>query len=298
MKHKLIALLLAGALLAGLSGCGGPSDQPEEDVLRILATTYPVYLFTTAITEGVEGVEVELLVNQPTSCLHNYTLTVSDMKAIERAGIIILSGAGLEDFMSSALAASQGAVIDCSEGLSLLPAMGHEGHDHDTEYDPHYWMSEAAALDMLRAIAGGLSRLDGDHEAEYAQNLEEAAARLAPEPLDPAGLSCPYLITFHDGFQYFARDNGLTLLKAVEEEEGSEASAAAIKEIVALIREYGIPAIFTERNGSEATARAIQRETGVEVYQLDLIMSGEGDGLQPYLDAQARNRAAILEALA
>ena len=34
-----------------------------------------------------------------------------------------------------------------------------------------------------------------------------------------------------------------------------------------LVREYEIPAIFTERNGSEATARAISRETGCAVYQ-------------------------------
>lgn len=297
MKHRFTALLLAVLLLAGVAGCGGGAAQPEEDALRLLATTYPVYLFATAVTGGVEGVEVELLVNQPTACLHDYTLTVNDMKAIERADVILLNGTGLEDFMSAALAASSAAVVDCSQGVALLPALGHEGHDHDTEYDPHFWMAGEAAVAMLRNIAQGLSRLDSAHSELYNRNLEEAVAALTLETLDGADLECPYLITFHDGFQYFAQDNGLILLKSIEEEEGSEASAAEIKEIVALIGEYGIPAIFTEKNGSDATAKAIQRETGVAVYQLELIMSGEDSGLQPYLDAQSRNYAVIREAL-
>ena len=126
----------------------------------------------------------------------------------------------------------------------------------------------------------------------------QAAIRLLPgDPLKEAELACPYLITFHDGFQYFALDNGLTLLKSVEEEEGSTASAAEIKEIAALVREYDIPAIFTEKNGSDAAARAIARETGAEIYQLDMIMSGEGSGIQPYLDAMKHNTDTILEAL-
>ena len=104
-------------------------------------------------------------------------------------------------------------------------------------------------------------------------------------------------ITFHDGFRYFAQAFGLDLLKAIEEEEGSEASAAEIKEIVSLVEEYDIPAIFTEVNGSDATAQAIARETGCEVYALDMIMSGDGTGMQPYLDAMQKNLDTIVEAL-
>ena len=254
--------ILAGACLFGLllSACTPAAEPGDDGTLHILATTYPVYLFTTAVTEGAEDVEVSLLVNQPTSCLHDYTLTVSDMRAIEKADVLVMNGAGLEDFMGDALAASDAAVIDCSEGIELLPALGHEGHDHDTEYDPHIWMCEESALVMMNNILHGLGALDE-------KNLD------------------------------FALDNGLNLLKSIEEEEGAEASAAEIQEVVDLVREYEIPAIFTERNGSEATARAISRETGCAVYQLDMIMSGDGTGIQPYLDAMQKNIDTIAEAL-
>ena len=303
MKRLLAAACVLALLL---TACGAPAAGTEDDdTLHVLATTYPVYLFTTAVTEGVEGVEVSLLVNQPVSCLHDYTLTVTDMKAVERADVVVINGAGLEDFMDDALAASGGAVIDCSAGLELLPAMGHEGHDHDTEYDPHIWMDPAYAQEMMAVIAQGLGEaLYGDgwvaHGALHTNQLaagdmlEQARQRWAEQLAPLAGAE---LITFHDGFQYFARAFDLTLLKAIEEEEGAEASAAEIREVAGLIGEYGIPAIFTETNGSDATARAIARETGCLACQLDMIMSGEGTGIGPYLDAMQKNIDTIVEAL-
>ena len=107
---KLLAPLCAFGLL--LSACGQPAaSQPQdENILHIVATTYPVYLFTTAVTEGAEGVEVSLLVNQQTSCLHDYTLTVADMKAIEGADVIVMNGADrweIDEFLGD----NQGLVL-------------------------------------------------------------------------------------------------------------------------------------------------------------------------------------------
>ena len=295
----MLSLLLAGLLL--LTACGGgtaSTPAEEDDTLHILATTYPVYLFTTAVTEGVEGVEVTRLIQEEISCLHDYTLTVNDMKAIEAADVIVMNGVGLEDFMADALATSDAPVIDCSEGVALLEAMGHEGHDHDAEYDPHIWMDPERAAQMVWNVATVLSEVDTMNGDLYTANASAAEARLQSEVVgveDPDILAG--LITFHDGFQYLAQATGLDLLKAIEEEEGAEASAAEIKEIVGLIGDYNIPAIFTEKNGSDATAQAISRETGCAVEQLDLIMSGDGSGIQPYLDAMNQNINTVLEAL-
>ena len=66
----------------------------------------------------------------------------------------------------------------------------------------------------------------------------------------------------------------LPLLAAIEEEAGSEASAREIVEITELVKEYGIQVIFTEVNGSDATANAIRRETGCRVDRLTMLMDG------------------------
>lgn len=295
---RFLSLLLCLTLLAG---CAPASPAANTDpTLRLLATTYPVYLFTTAVVGTADGVQVDLLVNSQTSCLHDYTLTVNDMKLVDKADIILMNGAGLEDFMADALAQSSAETIACAESIPLLESFGqshdddHASHDHD----PHIWMSQENARAMLETIASGLSALDPDHADLYAANLSAALAQLPGETLATSTLSCPYLITFHDGFQYFAQANGLTLLKAIEEESGSEASAAEIKEIISLINEYQIPAIFTEKNSSDATAQAISRETGCKVYQLDMIMSGTDSGIDGYLSAMNANYTTILEALA
>ena len=291
---------LACALALALTGCGGP--PAEDDALHVLATTYPVYLFTTAVTEGAEGVEVDLLVNQPTSCLHDYTLTVTDMKAVQRADVIVMNGAGLEDFLADALDGSEAVVIDCSAGLDLLPAQGHEGHHHDTLYDPHIWMDPSYAAQMVEAIVQGLSALDGGGADLFRLNGDLAQQTLAGAAADWArelerwqGRS---IITFHDGFQYFASFLGLDIYKAIEEEEGATVSARELKEIISLLRqeEPGDIPIFTEVNGSTASAETIAREVGCQVYELSMLMSGEGTGIQPYLEAMERNIQAITEA--
>lgn len=308
---KILSLLTILSLLC--VGCGRQPVQ-EDQKIHILATTYPVYMFATAITEGMitsEGecpVEVDLLVNEQTSCLHDYTLTVNDMKAIEKADIIIMNGVGLEEFMSDALSRTDAVVIDCSEGIELLPSAGHHDHDHhdhshesvSDHYDPHIWMSPTNAVQMCSNIASGLAQYDQKWSAFYEENLAEVTAAIQPLALRREKLSAltqRNLITFHDGFQYFALDSGLNLLKSIEEEEGSEASAAVIKEMISLINEYNIPAIFTEKNGSEKTAQTIARETGAAVFQLDMMMSGSEKGIQPYLRALEYNQDTIIQAL-
>lgn len=275
---RLVSLALA--LLLVLTGCA--AGYTDDGATHILCTTYPVYLFTTAVTQETEGLEVELLVNQQTSCLHDYTLTVEDMKAIDRADIIVMNGAGLEEFMTDALTQKNAPVIDCSAGIDLLPVPGHEGHDHETECDPHIWMDPERATQMLSNIALGLGLEAPSFPPAFSA---ERDGRLLP------------LITFHDGFQYFAESFGLELLRSIEEEEGSEASAKELEEIIDLVKDNHIPAIFVEKNGSRRSADVIARETGCNVYELDLIMSGDGTGLGPYIRAMEQNLAAIEEAL-
>ena len=316
MKRNRIALLLSVLLLFALSACGGGQTAPTGsggDVLTIAATTYPVYLFTTAVTDGVDGVEVELVVNQQTSCLHDYTLTVKDMKALERADIIVCNGAGLEESMESALeTVGDTPQIDCAQGIPLLEGedAGHHheggilpaGHEH--EADAHIWMDPLRACSMLENLAGGLSQLDPDHAALYATN-----ARLAREQLTQAydlmktsleSLSCRELITFHDGFSYFADAFDLTILRAMEEEAGSEASAREVADIVAEIRLHQLPAIFTEVNGADSTAQMIHRECGVPIFSLDLMMSdhGQDPGIAAYLALLQTNVNTLREAYA
>lgn len=305
MKKTILICVLA--LLLALPSCGSPAA--EEARLTVVCTTYPIYLFASALSENVEGVAVERLDTGTTSCLHDYTLSMADMKKLERADVIAVNGAGLEEFLEDALATSDAAVIDCSEGIPLLENRSHhhdeDDHDHDGHdhghWDPHYWMDPANARTMAANLGTGLSGIDPDHAGEYEANavkteelllhVEEEARELLEQYL-PQGV--PGLITFHDGFQYFAKAFDLPLLASIEEEAGSEASAHEIVEITQLVKEYDIPVIFTEVNGSDATAKAISRETGCRVAQLTMLMDGPEGDIEAYYNGLCGNIAAII----
>lgn len=298
MKRPILSMLLSVLLL--LPGCAqAPSGSSQEEGLTVLATTYPVYLFARTVAQGVEGVTVERLNTGSVSCLHDYTLSVDDMKKIEGADVIAMNGAGLEDFMDDALAASSAAVIDCSQGVALFENADHiheegdGGHDHG-HWDPHYWMDPGNAAVMVRNLQEGFALADPDHGDAYARNGEEAAGQLPSFAGDCTqaleGAEGASLITFHDGFHYFAQALGLPLLASIEEEEGSEASAMEINEITQLVKEHQLPVIFTEVNGSDATANAISRETGCQVAQLTMLMDGPEEGdLSTYLEGVRSN---------
>lgn len=285
-KSILFGILTALLVFLVLPFCGTPAA--EKPRLTVVCTTYPIYLFASSLAEGVDGVAVERLDTGTASCLHDYTLSMADMKKLERADVIALNGAGLEEFLEDALRTSDAVVIDCSVGVELLESLSHhheEGEDHDGHdhghWDPHYWMDPANARTMADNLRNGMVLTDPDHALEYEANAVktgktllwvEKDARELMEQYLPQGV--PGLITFHDGFQYFAKAFDLPLLAAIEEEAGSEASAREIVEITELVKEYNVPVIFTEVNGSDATARAISRETGCRVAQLTMIMDG------------------------
>ena len=307
MKKTLLSLLICAAL--ALSGCGARQDRADSAALQVAATTYPVYLLTQAVTEGIDGVEVKLVIDQQVSCLHNYTLTMQDMEAVEKADVLVENGAGLEDFLDDVLDGRN--VIDASTGISLLDGDAHNDddddghdqaeleHDHVHEEDPHIWMDPRNAAVMVQNIAVGLAEADPERADEYRANARTAADELTSfhqEMLDKLGGSHYDLITFHDGFAYFADSFGMHLLAAVEEEEGSEASAKTIKAIVALVEENDIPAVFTETNGSDATAQVICRECGIQTYPLSMCMSGDGGGLAAYEAVIRGNIETIMEA--
>lgn len=276
---KQITFLLLLALLCGVCfGCA-----PAENA-QVAATTLPVYQFTAMLCENTP-ISVTRLVTEEVSCLHDYTLTVRQMKAIEGAELVVISGAGLEEFLEEALG-SAACVVDASTGAQLLEGGCHhhdhddeEHHDHHHEMDAHIWLSPRCAMTMAQNICDGLCSQYPQYSQVFQQNLTALLARL--EALDAyardnlSALSTHEIITFHDGFAYLAHEYGIEILEAIEEESGAEASAQELIHLVELVRGHNLPAIFVERSGSGSAASVIAGETGLELYTLDMAMAGD-----------------------
>lgn len=284
-----IIILLSAILLFGCSA--------QNESVQVVATTKPVYDFTVFLCQDT-GIEVSLLVTENLSCLHDYTLQVRQMRAIESAEVIIMNGAGLEDFLADILQTKQ-SIIDASQGIELLCG-GHthvEDHnDHHHENDPHIWLNLSNAKQMASNISTGLISLYPKHKDTILQNL--SALNLKFDELDAYGkdaisnLKKKDLITFHDGFAYFAEYWDLHILHSLEEESGSEASAAELKELIGLVQSNNLPAIFVEENGSTSASKVISSETGAKIFTLNMAM-GEKD----YFESMYQNIDNIKEAL-
>ena len=286
MKKAIIAITII--LILFFVGCNN-REKPQ-----LAATTLPVYEFTNILCEGT-GISVSRLITENVSCLHDYTLQVSQMRILESAEAVIISGAGLEDFLEDALYGAN-HIIDAS---SAVVPVEHHDHDHDDHHhnsDPHIWLSPENAKVMSETICTRLSELFPEHQIRFEENLSILFEKL--DGLQAYGeetlqtLSCRDLITFHDGFSYFASCFDLKILKAVEEESGSEASAKELIELIQLVNSHNLPAIFTETNGSTSAAEVIAAETGVPVFSLDMAMAGDS-----YFESMYHNIDTVKEAL-
>lgn len=292
---KKFSLLLAIILILSLLyGCSS-----QENTVQIAATTLPVYEFTSTLCQGT-NLTVGRLVTESVSCLHDYTLQVSQMRQIEQAEVVVISGLGLEDFLADALEGKD-SIVDASLGIEPIcnedahsgEEHNHHGHSHET--DPHIWLSPEKAKIMAGNICRELQNQYPQYREIFAENLMLLCTQL--EELQVYGqeqladLKNREIITFHDGFAYFAQSFDLEILKAIEEESGREASAAELIALIGLVETHH-PGVFTEVNGSASAAQIIARETGCSVCQLDMAMAGDS-----YFDAMYENIRTVKEAL-
>lgn len=276
MKKKLLSLLLIAVLLLG--GCA----EAKRSGTVLVCTTNQLAELTATLLSGTEAektAQIAAVVSEPVSCVHDYTLSVEQMKLLESADALITVGLGFEDFMGSALQAAKGMRITASDGVAALT--GEEGTD------PHIWLSPEnckCMADTVCAALCGLFPQDGETIAEntaaYCASMDELLA-YGKELL--AELSCRELVTFHDGFSYFASAFDLTVAAAMELEPGSEPSAKELEQIIQTVREGNIPAVFAEQNGTADAAELVAAETGAAVAYLDMGLSG-GDAIRRNLD--------------
>ena len=285
MKRLLFILILALCL----TGCA------VQDPADIVATTKPVYDFTAFLCQGTD-LKVGQLITESVSCLHDYSLSVSQARSLEAAQTVVISGAGLEDFMADLLADCDNR-IDASINVPVLACTEHHAHDHDHEHetDSHIWLSPENARQMAQNICAGLCAAYPEHADAFNENLSvlldkfEALQMYAKETL--SDLSSRELVTFHDGFGYMAYSFALEIAAAIEEESGSEASAKELIELIELVQTHEIPAIFVEINGSTSASGILAAETGVEVFALDMGMASD------YFEMMYHNIDTLKEAL-
>jgi ABC-type Zn uptake system ZnuABC Zn-binding protein ZnuA len=239
----------------------------------VVATTTQVGSVAREI--GGDAIELTVLL-QPGIEAHDFELTPAAGAAIEEADLILVSGAGLEDWLDETLETIGGAdrVRDLSEGVSLrVPGEDEPGHededDHAGEVDPHYWLSALNAIVMAenarRALEDAVPEeagAFGERAAALIARLEDADAGVRAM-IDEIPVDDRRIVTDHDALGYFIDEYGLEFVGSVfpSLDVSSEPSALEIEALVAEIREQGVTAIFTESSVNSRLAAAVAEET-------------------------------------
>ncbi|MGD9948484.1 MAG: metal ABC transporter substrate-binding protein [Desulfobulbus sp.] len=286
--------LIALTLISILVGC--PSwSWAKEAPLHILASTFPIYQITRNVTQGVEGIELDLMIPAGLGCPHDYALTPQDMHKLAKADLLIINGLGLEEFLGAPLkkANARLQVIDSSSGISEILQQkeeeyhGHkdahhdmheEGHHHHAGPNPHLFASPRMAALLAHNIAQALAQhlpaaaqtllANGD---AYGLKLQQLATTMAQAGKE---LANNRIVTQHGIFDYLARDMGLEVVAVVQAHAGQNPSAAEILAIVATIKDKKAGAIFTEPQYPEAIGQTIAREAGIKAARLDPAANG------------------------
>ena len=279
--------------------------------LTIVTSFYPMYISTLNIVKDIPNVEVLNMTTPQTGCLHDYSLSTKDLKTLSNADILIINGAGMESFLDDVIDEySDLKIIEASKGIDLIEDTEHDDHtedhdheDHDHDVNPHVWVSISKNIEEVSNIAEELSSLDPNHANEYQYNANEYIAKLENlktemhSTLD--NIAHKDIITFHEAFPYFAEEFGLNIVGIIEIEPDSEPSAKEVENIISIINEKNIKALFTEPQYSSKIADTIAKETGASIYTLDPIVTGDSNekAYNDYIIKMQENLNTLKEAL-
>lgn len=289
--------LLTGVLVA----CGaGPTGTPRgPDRIAVVATTTQVGALAAEI--GGDAVDLTILL-EPGVEAHDFEMTPAQAAALEDAELVLMSGAGLEDWLQDSLAAASGSdpLRDMSEGIALRPPEREEQADTREDAndddggaeptpDPHYWLSGPNAIAMAENVRDALAAAEPSAASAFEERAAGVVARLEEADAEVRRLIGEVppdrrkIVTDHDALGYFVDEYGLEFVGSVfpSLDVSSEPSAREIEELIAAIRTAGVAAIFTESSVNPRLAAAVADETDAQLVDEPLYtdsLGPEGSG--------------------
>ncbi len=196
---------------------------------------------------------------------HLYKPTRSDILKLTKADAVFHNGLNLEGKMVDAferLAARGGSVTAVAEAIDPSQRIADPESDGDAA-DPHLWMDPTLWAEAPAIVAEVLTSLLPEEAAGFAERAEAFAAEITAlhaygqEVLQSVPAERRVLVTAHDAFSYFARayDFEVAAIQGISTE--SQASLRHIDELVTLLVEREIPAVFAESSVPTRNLQAI-----------------------------------------
>lgn len=289
-----------------VAACGDDDDEREtsasEAEIAVVATTTQVADFARNV--GGDRVEVEQLLDSGVDP-HDYEPVPSDAENVAESDIVLRAGFDLDAWLDELIESAGGGrlVVNTSEGVETTTLE----EDGEEEEDPHIWFDPSNVLVIVDNIAAGLSEVDPEGTEFYRDNAERYKAEVSEmdEELeeifgvcDPSELK---LVTNHDSLNYLADRYGLTVVGAVipSLETTAEPSAGDLADLIRLIEQEDVQAIFSEASVDTEIEEQVADESGAQVVA-ELYTDTLGPDDSPagtYLEMMVHNAEAIVDGL-
>src|SRR6056297_2760504 len=250
-------MLLVGC---GMRPDGASTAARRSDTIRVVATTGMVADLVRAV--GGDHVSVDQVIGAGVDP-HLYQPSRDDVALVMSGDLVFYSGLMLEGKLADTLIriGSDKPVVAVTENIDeafLLQSDRAGGHA-----DPHVWMDVSAWSRCVDVVAGTLSEHDPARAEDYARHAKAYQAELAAlhryglERLATVPKESRILITSHDAFHYFGKAYDLEVRGIQGVSTESEAGLQRINELVDLLVEKQIKAVFTESSVSDKNVMAL-----------------------------------------
>ncbi len=257
------------AILLGLAI--GPAAATDR--LSVVATTGMIA--DAARQVGGDLVEVEALMG-PGVDPHSYRQTRTDIVAMTRADLVLWHGlyleAQLEEFLLQL--GERQTVVAVAEALPRDVLVGHD--DYDDKFDPHVWMDPELWTGVVTSVEAALSAAMPEAAETFAANAEAHLAEIAELTEYAAGVLATVpaeqrvLVTAHDAFNYFGRAYDFEVVGIQGISTEGEAGLARIREIVDILVEREVAAVFVESSVSDRNIRALIEGADARGHDVDV----------------------------
>lgn len=248
--------------------------------LRVGITLHPYYSFVANIVG--DRAEIVPLIDANANP-HGYMPQPDDMIRMTTMDVLVVNGIGHDgwafEILDAAGVSDSLHLIYANDGVSLIPVAGDPSGAKVV--NPHTFISTTAAIQQVYTIARGLGELDPDNASYFRSNARRYALEIRrlraefDQQIDGVSLSNFRCATMHSGYDYILQELGLQVTAVIEPRHGVEPTARQLADTIDRINTANVNSLFAEKYFASQLSNMIREATGVEMYSISHISSGE-----------------------
>ena len=199
---------------------------------------------------------------------HTYQPTPHDSKLIASADAVFINGLGFEGWIDRLISGSgfKGPIYTVSKKVKPRILASNVNL-----IDPHAWHSVKNVILYVQEIVQAFIEIDPEFAKDYQSNGTALIKKLRELDVFVTKLFAKIpsnerqVVTTHDAFWYFGMDYEIKFLSPVGISTEVQASAAVVGELINLIRNNKIKAVFIENLANPRLIEQIAMEANVKV---------------------------------